>query len=122
MERGHSIDFLPDRLNREPVIYKGLTNSEMFSLLKIGAIVWFPLCLLVAWMCGATILGLGFGMAFTLGTVVVGAMYLQKKKRGKPDGWYDRSMKIKFQDRGFTSYGFIRYSGSWDIRRIKRGK
>ena|ERR1022692_2032851 len=122
MERGQSIDFLPDRLNREPVIYKGLTNSELFSLVKIGALVWFPLSLFLFWLFGKTILGLGAGMALTFGTVVIGALYLQKKKRGKPDGWYDRHLKIQFQDRGLTSYGFTRYTGRWDIRRKQRDK
>jgi conjugative transfer region protein (TIGR03750 family) len=119
-ERAHSVNFLPDRLNREPVVFRGLTNSEMFVLLKVGALIWFPLSIAVCWWMGAAILGLGVGMLLTMGTVMLGGLLLQRKKRGKPEGWYERYLKIYLQDYGISSYGFIRYSGPWDIRRRER--
>lgn len=31
-----TIPFLPDRLNREPVVWRGLTTSELFLVLALG--------------------------------------------------------------------------------------
>ena len=31
-----TIPFLPDRLNREPVVWRGLTTSELFLALAVG--------------------------------------------------------------------------------------
>ncbi len=113
----HSITFLPDRLNREPVIFRGLTNPEMFQLAKLGAMVWLPVCFFVAWLCNATIMGLGAGVAMTLLTVVVGGTLMQRVKRGKPEGYHVRRLQIWFQDKGIGSSVFMRYSGRWASRR-----
>lgn len=31
-----TISFLPDRLNREPVVWRGLTTNELFLALALG--------------------------------------------------------------------------------------
>ncbi|ECE6019153.1 DUF3487 family protein, partial [Salmonella enterica subsp. enterica] len=31
-----TIEFLPDRLNREPVVFRGMTTSELFIALSGG--------------------------------------------------------------------------------------
>lgn len=113
----HSIAFLPDRLNSEPVVFRGLTNPEMFMLAKLGALVWFPLSLLGAWLCHATVIGLGVGMALTLLTVVVGGSWMQRIKRGRPEGYHERQLLIWFQEKGIGSTVFLRYSGRWSSLR-----
>ena len=126
MAKAHDIDieFLPDRMNSEPPIFLGLTNSELFSLAKLGLLVWIPLCLFLAFLIFGgikTILGFGAGLLMTLVTIAAGGKYLQRLKRGRPDGFYGRLMKINAQDKRipFTKTYFLRYTGPWQSRRIK---
>ena len=118
MAQQHSdIDFLPDRLNSEPPVFLGLSNTEMFLLLKVGMGVWMPVCLIVAFLLGKTILGFGVGFALAIATVAVGGKFMQKLKRGRPEGYHERLIKIRLQDRGLANCSYIRYSGAWDVCR-----
>lgn len=120
MHEHDPIAFLPDRLDREPVIFRGLTHTELFFLAQAGALVWFPLALLVCWCLGAAVFGLALGLVMTLATVMLGGSWLQRRKRGRPDGWFSQRIRIWLQDRGWVNYGFRRHSGYWDIRRRRR--
>lgn len=114
------VRFLPDRVNVEPPVFRGLTNSEMFLLGKIGLAVWMPLGLIICFFLNATMLGIGAGAILTLATIFFGGGYLQRKKRGKPVNYHQRAMKIAFQDRGFGKANFIRHVGPWSAVRAGR--
>ncbi|HEN5186921.1 TIGR03750 family conjugal transfer protein [Klebsiella pneumoniae] len=85
-----TISFLPDRFNREPMVWRGLTTSEQFLALALGLGVGYVFGILLDlithyWplipcsaLAGATLLIQG------------GGCILDRAKRGKPDSWLRR--------------------------------
>ncbi|WP_292744160.1 DUF3487 family protein, partial [Methylophaga sp. UBA3595] len=66
-----SAEILADRLNNEPPIFRGLSNSELGMILKVGALFWVPTCLIVATILGKTMMGMGAAMVMLLITILV---------------------------------------------------
>ena len=50
-------DLLADRLNAEPVIFKGCSSSELGMIVGVSVLIWLPLSLLIAWLIGAVTMG-----------------------------------------------------------------
>lgn len=118
----NTIIFIPDRLNRRPVVFKGLTVNELFLLLGIGVATGIAigvfLSVILGWdMVFIPILGLLFSPLF----VWVGSRVLIRLKRGKPEGWLERVIELKT-----NSAYFITSDQRWSIKRspkaLKRSK
>lgn len=45
--KGREIDFIPDRLIEEPVVFRGLTDTEVVVLISVGLVFWIPVSVLV---------------------------------------------------------------------------
>ncbi len=112
-------DILADRLNVEPVIFKGCSSSELGMIVGVAALVWLPVSLLLAGLMGAVTMGFGMAGVGVVGTVIVMASLFQRLKRGRPDGYYQQQLSIWLSDHGLRHSPFIRRSGSWDIGRTK---
>ena len=117
-----SEEILADRLNNEPPIFRGLSNSELGMVLKVGSLFWVPLCLIVATLVGKTMMGMGASMLMLLLTILVSGTLFQRIKRGRPDYYYqhylmlrDVFMRVKTNTK---SDRVIRYSGTWGVGRI----
>ena len=52
---------LADRLNAEPVIFRGCSSSELGVIVVIAAVFWLPVSLLLTGLMGA--ITMGFGLA-----------------------------------------------------------
>jgi len=115
----HRDDILADRLNVEPVIFKGCSSSELGVLVGVAALVWVPVSLLLAGLMGAVTMGFGLAGIGVVGTVIVMASVFQRLKRGRPDGYYKQQVSIWFSDHGLRHSPFIRRSGAWDIGRTQ---
>ena len=113
----HRDDILADRLNVEPVIFKGCSSSELGVLVGVAALVWLPVSLLAAGLIGADTMGFGLAGIGVVGTVIVMARVFQRLKRGRPDGYYQQQVSIWISDHGLRHSPFIRRSGAWDIGR-----
>jgi conjugative transfer region protein (TIGR03750 family) len=113
---------LPNRLNGEPAIFKGCSLSELMILTGAGAAICIPLSLVVCGVLGFMMAGVGIGVLATIGSVVVGSLWLQKAKRGRPIGFYQLRLKLMLEDRGIIKTGFIRQSQVWGIGRTVKGK
>ena len=117
MIQASEIAFLPDRLNGEPVVFRGLTSVEL-AVLAAGAIAfWLPLCLIVAGVAGYFMMGFGLAALLALGTVWIASAWVQGIKRGKPDGYHLLRLTLLLHDLKLRRSPFVRYSGLWDIRR-----
>ncbi|MCP5023351.1 MAG: TIGR03750 family conjugal transfer protein [bacterium] len=110
-------DILADRLNVEPVIFKGCSSSELGMIVGVAALIWLPVSLLLAGLMGAVTMGFGLAGVGVVGTVIVMASLFQRLKRGRPDGYYQQQLSIWLSDHGLRHSPFIRRSGSWDIGR-----
>jgi conjugative transfer region protein (TIGR03750 family) len=112
-----TIEFLPDRLNREPAVFRGLTTSELFISFISG------------FTCGA-LLGIVPAAAFDswalipTGALVLSALsillsgkYFARLKRGKPDTWLYRAMGAWLARHGMGNTCLVQTDGIWTIRR-----
>ncbi|HCC79990.1 MAG TPA: TIGR03750 family conjugal transfer protein [Methylophaga sp.] len=116
-----SAEILADRLNNEPPIFRGLSNSELGMILKVGALFWVPTCLIVATILGKTMMGMGAAMVMLLITILVSGSLFQRIKRGRPDYYYqhylmlrDVFLRLKINTK---SQRVIRYTGTWGVGR-----
>lgn len=119
-DRESTIQFIPDRLNQEPVVFKGLTNTELFQTLGFSFLGWCPVCVLFASFFDVGILGIGLAIIMTVFTLLVVGSKLQIIKRNLPDGQHTVIFNRWLQQKGIKNSGFCLYSGRWDIRRDKK--
>ncbi len=96
-------DILADRLNAEPVIFRGCSSSELGTIVVVAILVWLPLSLLLAWLLGAITMGFGIAGVGVVATVVVSATVFQRIKRGRPEGYYQQQFQIRLHDLGCAS-------------------
>jgi conjugative transfer region protein (TIGR03750 family) len=108
---------LADRLNQEPVIFRGSTNSELGVILLCGTIFWVPCGLIIGALLGAVMMGLGIATIGVLLTIVVGSTLFQRIKRGRPDNYYQHLMFIYLHKAGLRSSRLILRDGNWDLGR-----
>ena len=121
-----TVSFLPNRLNRQPVIVRGLTADELWITVGTTGLLGLALGIAVA------VLTRQIGMAPTitmiaiaLGVFVGGGM-LRRQKRGRPDTWLYRQIqwRITYHSPMLGSLlggdALIRRSGCWEVRRIQK--
>ncbi|WP_422452169.1 TIGR03750 family conjugal transfer protein [Endozoicomonas sp. ALC066] len=119
-DRDKTISFIPDRLNQEPVIFKGMTNTELFIVIGTSFVFWLVLCVFIGALFGAALVGVGGAVLLTMLSVVLIGNRLQIIKRQLPDGVHTVMFKRWLQQRGILNAGFCLRTGSWDIRRHRR--
>lgn len=108
---------LADRLNQEPVIFRGSTNSELGMILLFATVFWLPFGLILAGLLGAITMGLGIAMVGILATLFFGATQFQRIKRGRPDHYYQHRARIVLKRLGLRQAKLILAAGHWDIGR-----
>lgn len=108
---------LAERLNDEPVIFRGCSSSELLMLLGMAAAVWIPGGGFLGAALGGASMGLGLSAAGILGTVFVAATVLQRVKRGRPTGYYQQRIMLAMHRAGLRRLPVVMTSGSWDIGR-----
>ncbi len=108
---------LADRLNNEPVIFRGSTNSELGMILLVAVLFWIPTGLLIATLLGSIAMSLGIAAFGVLLTVFFGSTYFQHIKRGRPDNYYQHNMILKFSRLGIRKTKLIHREGAWSLGR-----
>ena len=117
------IVFLPDRLNRAPAVFLGLSDGElrMAGLVNLG--LWIPACAALAALFGQAVLGLGAGALAACGGIWATARALRRLKRGRPEGYHTDAVAAWLEDRNLKPKTMLRESAVWDIRaRRPRGR
>ena len=118
---GREIVFIPDRLIEEPIVFRGLTDSEVVALSLIGIAFWIPVSVLILFPFGHGLFGVAIGFGLAIVTLLLIGKYLQTLKRRMPDGLHIVYLKKKAQEKYvFFDYGYIETSQSWDIKRNNR--
>ncbi|HFH3285720.1 TIGR03750 family conjugal transfer protein [Pseudomonas aeruginosa] len=116
-----TLTFLPERLNRDPVVLRGLTSDEMWIALGVGALIGLvfgvPLAIATASLAMAPT-GVIAGMAMTL---FVAGTLLRRAKRARPETWLYRRLEWLQASRWRLGQGtLILHSGAWTVRRSRR--
>lgn len=115
---GREIEFIPDRLIEEPVVFRGLTDTEVVMIIGIGIAFWVPVSVIVLLPFGWALFGVGIGFGMAIGTLLMAGKFLQNLKRRMPDGLHIVYLKKQLQKKiSVVNFGYIETSQSWDIRR-----
>ena len=113
-----TIRFLPDRLNAEPVVFRGFTTPELGLAALIGVAVGFILSLLLlpffSWLIVPTVT-----LLFPLVLIAFGGRWLSSKKRGKPENFLWQRFALKKRRMGLGDPRLIIDSRGWSLRRSK---
>ena len=117
------IAFLPDRLNRPPVVFLGLSDGELRMAGLVNLAVCVPVCAAVAALFGEAVLGIGAGALAACAGIWITARVLRNLKRGRPEGYHADAVAAWLEDRGLKPRTMLRESAVWDIRaRRARGR
>jgi conjugative transfer region protein (TIGR03750 family) len=116
------IAFIPDRLNEEPIIFIGMTDSELKLAGMVSVGFWVPVCVVVAAVLGAGILGLAAGTLLAFASMWVIGKKLRVIKRGRPKQFHVMTITAWLEDRRLKSQTMIRQSTVWDTHRRKAAK
>ncbi|KAB0502646.1 TIGR03750 family conjugal transfer protein [Pseudomonas lini] len=113
--------FLPERLNRNPAVLRGLTNDEMWVALGAGALVGLVLGVPLA-IATASIAVAPTSMIASMALVLfAGGTLLRRAKRARPEIWLYRKLEWIIASRWRLGGGtLILHSGAWTVRRSCR--
>jgi len=121
-KEGKEITFIPDRLIEEPVVFRGMTDTELVYVILGGLVIWIPVCILLMLPFGYGLFGVGVGFAMAIVTVVMAGRYLTRLKRRMPEGQHIVYLKRLLQEKGIKDYGFILSTQYWDVTRTNQVK
>ena len=114
------VTFLPDRLNRAPAVFLGLTDGELRLAGLANLAFWVPAGTAVAALAGHAVLGVGAGALAACGGIWLTARVLRSLKRGRPEGYHADAVAAWLEDRGLKPRTMLRESAVWDIRARRR--
>jgi conjugative transfer region protein (TIGR03750 family) len=117
------VTFLPHRLNRQPVVVRGLTADELWICAGLSAAAGLVLGVPLAWLTRSiamvpTLIVAGIALG-----VFVGGGFLRSQKRGRPDTWLYRQLQWRLTLRypalaaHLGGYRLITRTGWWSTRR-----
>lgn len=121
-----TVTFLPHRLNRQPVIVRGLTADELWITVSLSAAGGLAVGIVLALIFGSFPLAPTMAVLFVALGIFAGGGLLRRLKRGRPDTWLYRQMQWRLAQRIPPVSGFvdardlITRSGCWTTRRTAR--
>lgn len=99
-------DILEDRLNEEPVIFRGYADSELGTAIKLAAALLFPPSVVIGLILGRLAMALGVAMIGAIAFVYFGAGLYQRLKRGRPHFYLQQRVHLFLADLGFVRCQF----------------
>ncbi|MDR3430741.1 MAG: TIGR03750 family conjugal transfer protein [Rouxiella aceris] len=118
------IEFLPDRLNTPPVVWRGFTSGEFLLAAGCGFLGGIPVSIPFVFLPAVGWVAIPTGMLLMpIIVVFIGGRWVSNYKRGKPDNYVWRRLEELRARVGF-SRGLIINSRAWALRRtrpFKRG-
>jgi conjugative transfer region protein (TIGR03750 family) len=124
--RDGTVAFLPHRLNRQPVIVRGLTADELWITVGLSAIAGIVLGIPLAWLTRSIAMAPTTVMVCIATGIFAGGTLLRRQKRGRPDTWLYRQWQwwlhghAPFMTRWIGARSLIVRTGAWTVRRTTR--
>lgn len=112
------ITFTPDRLIQEPVVFLGMTDSEVIGITLFSVVICLPLSVLLLLPVGMGLLGVCLGFGLSLVCIYVAGKQLTVIKRQYPDGLHRVYIQQYLQAHTPLHYKYVDYDGQWSIRRL----
>ncbi len=120
------VTFLPHRLNRQPVVVRGLTADELWICAGLSAVAGFVVGVPLAWATHSIAMVPTVVVAGVAVGVFAGGGFLRRQKRGRPDTWLYRQLQWRLALRHplivswLGEHRLITRSGHWTTRRTTR--
>ncbi|MEQ9859537.1 TIGR03750 family conjugal transfer protein [Pectobacterium cacticida] len=111
-----TIPFLPDRLNVEPVVFRGFTTSELGLAALFGALTGLLGSLFFIPLAGWVIIPTGMLLTPLL-VIGFGGSWIVRIKRGKPENYIWQKLEEKKRHIGVGDKTLIIHSQGWSLRR-----
>lgn len=106
-----------ERLNAEPAIFRGYTDSELIVAVVAATVLCFPVGVALGIVMGSVSMGLGIALLAALGMVAGGASLFQRWKRGRPDHWLHHKYRVVADRLGLIRAPFVRHRGVMSLGR-----
>jgi len=88
-----TVQFLPHRLNRQPVVVRGLTADELWICAGLSGGVGLLFGIPLVWLASSIALIPTLIVASIAGGVFIGGSFLRRLKRGRPETWLHRQLQ-----------------------------
>ena len=121
----HTLTFLPHRLNRQPVVVRGLTANELWACTGVSATLGALIGLALAWLSSSVAMVPTLMLIAVVGGVFFGGGLLRRQKRGRPDAWLYQQLqwvlcqRYPLLARYVGGEGLILRSGAWRTHRSR---
>lgn len=87
-----TVAFLPHRLNRQPVVVRGLTANELWICTALAAATGLGLGIPAAWAANSIAVIPTTIVVFIAAGLFIGGGLLRRHKRGRPETWLYRQL------------------------------
>ncbi|WP_285374226.1 TIGR03750 family conjugal transfer protein [Pseudomonas sp. lyk4-TYG-107] len=88
-----TVAFLPHRLNRQPVVVRGLTADELWICTGLFATAGLALGIPCAWLASSIALVPTAIVVAVAAGLFIGGGQLRRRKRGRPETWLYRQLQ-----------------------------
>lgn len=122
-EHEGTVLFLPHRLNRQPVVVRGLTADELWLCTGLCALTGLVTGAPLAWLTGSIAMIPSMIVTAIAFGIFIGGSVLRRHKRGRPDTWLYRQLQWHLAQHWpslqcvFGDEVLITRSGYWSVRR-----
>lgn len=123
IHREAAVTFLPHRLNRQPVIVRGLTADELWITVGVSATAGLLVGIVLAMLTSSIAMAPTLIVVSVALGVGIGGSVLRRLKRGRPDTWLHRELqswiarRLPIVGSYFGARSLITRSGCWTTRR-----
>ncbi len=114
---GDEVTYIPERLNEQPVVVLGLTDSELRTAALAALGLFVPLGTVAGAVFGQLAVGMGGGAVGAIGAIYVAGKVLRRVKRGRPAGYHADLARAWLEDHGLGGDSMLRRSGVWEAVR-----
>lgn len=120
-----AVTFLPHRLNRQPVIVRGLTADELWITVGLSAFLGVMSGMPLAWLAHSIAVAPTLVIVAIAAGIFIGGGMLRRRKRGRPDTWLYRHVQWWVRQRApafsrlVAGGDLIVRSGTWTTRRSR---
>jgi conjugative transfer region protein (TIGR03750 family) len=114
-----TIAFMPDRLNAEPVVFRGFTTPELGLAALAGAALGLVPGIACSFLWGWVTIPTGV-LLMPLVVVFFGGRIMTRLKRGKPENYIWQRLALRRTLAGLGDLLTITTSGHWSLKRSGR--
>lgn len=122
-DQDRTVAFLPHRLNRQPVVVRGLTADELWICASVSGALGLLTSMPLAYALSTVAIVPTIAVTAIATGIFVGGGALRRLKRGRPETWLYRQLqwrlvsRLPALSRPLGGHRLVTRSGYWTVRR-----